>query len=62
MVDVVLVRHALNTVPSATTHVGDVGGPVVAGGPHDVVDRFLLMGVSSDPVLVNGVSTLRPIN
>lgn len=62
MVDVVLVRHALDAVPPAATHVGDVGGPVVPGGPHDVVHCFLLVGVGSEPVLVCGEPGLRPIN
>ena len=61
MVDVVLVGHALNTVPPATAHVGDVGSPIIPSGPHDVVDRFLLTVVGSDPILVHGVAALRPI-
>jgi len=56
-----LVGHALNAVPATAAHVGDVGGPVVAGGSHDVVHRLLLSLIRSGAVVVHGKPRLRTI-
>lgn len=48
MVEIVLVGHALDAVPAAAADVGDLDGPVVAGGGHDVVDGGLLGRVGAD--------------
>lgn len=62
MENVVLVGHALDAVPAAAAHVGDVGGPSVSGGSHDVVHCFLLSLVGSGTVLVHGKSRLWTVN
>lgn len=63
VVDVVFVGHALDAVPAASADVGDVGGPVIAGGPHDVVYGFLLGRVgSSAVVVVHGEPCLRAVD
>lgn len=62
MVHIVLIGHALYAVPPATAHVGNVGGPIVAGGPHDVVDRLLLVGVGSGrDIMLHGETGLRTV-
>ena len=56
MVQIVLAGHALYAVPPATAHVGD------AGGPHDVVDRLLLVGVGSGrDIMLHGEAGLRTV-
>ncbi|KAJ6947610.1 hypothetical protein NC651_002092 [Populus alba x Populus x berolinensis] len=62
MVHIVLVRHALDTVPPATTNIRDIGCPVVASGSHDVIDRFLLTSISPSSILVHREPRLRPVH
>lgn len=50
--DIVFVGHALDSVPSATAHIRDVGGPIVPRGTHDIVNGFLLTGVGAGPILI----------
>lgn len=62
MEDIVIIRHTFDAVPPAATDVGDLGGPVVAGGGHDVVDGGLFRGVGTDDGVVEGEAGLGAID
>lgn len=63
MVDVVFVGHALDAVPTPSANVRDIGGPIVSGGSHYVVNRLLLLAVGPSPVVVvHRKPSLRPVD
>lgn len=62
VVDVVLVRHALNAMPPVTAHVLDIRGPRISGALHDVVDSLLLPGIGSSSVASHGEPSLRAVD
>lgn len=57
-----VVGHTFNAVPTTAADVGDLGGPVVAGGRHDVVDGGLLGGIGTDGGIVEGEAGLGAVD
>lgn len=60
--EIVVVGHTFDAVPAAAADVGDLGGPVVAGGGHNVVDGGLLGGVGADGGVVEGEAGLGAVD
>lgn len=62
MEEIVIIGHTFNAMPTAAADVGDLGGPVVTGGGHDVIDGGLFSGVGTDGGIVEGEAGLRAVD
>lgn len=62
MEEIVIIRHTFNAVPAAAADVGDLGGPGIAGGGHDIIDGGLFGGVGTDGGVMEGEAGLRAVD